>query len=454
MQHRCLITQLSIILAITIMPGCSNFGTATSGTIDTRQDFTVAPELQSSPPMVVAILPFWGCTVTPEACARLRESFYSSFSTLHYKDIELPVIDAALRKAGIEPAAVHTADPVRLGTILGADALIYGEVTEYSRLFLIAYSNITVGLSAQMRSTRDGRILWAARKTLRSHAGGPFISPEGLVTNSFWAGVKIRDIERIRAAGNTTREIVKSIPNPEFQCYAGEEGAAHAAASAEIITRPEHAGMTTEKAFAQAARETPGSPVAGELSAAGLIAADRASTPKTSACNPPATAATEQAAPDTLTPGGMRPPDSAKPADTDRTSLRADASNRIEPSILTATEEPRPAVFPDDRDLRRAEESLQIAVEKQPDNHSAHCSLGFIYYQQGDFTRAIASLHTAAQLQPDHAGYHYNLGLAYMEYGLQDAAQRQWSMIPAHDPLWSTAQSMLTYVHARMIKEQ
>jgi hypothetical protein len=405
MNYRCLISQLSLIAGIIIMSGCSSFKAATGGILGTRQNFTVAPELQENPPMVVAILPFVGRVESADACETVRRNFYGSFSALNYKDIELSSVDAALSRAGIGPTDIDTVNPARLGSILGADAIVYGEVTQFSRLFLLAYSNVTVGLSAKMVRTCDGRLLWTSRKTFRSHAGGPAISPEALVSNSFWAGLKLRDVERTRAAGNATREIVKSIPNPDLHCFASRQKSDLQGTAAEGRLLMAQADMLPDKRVELAGEEEP--PPASPGSDPGH----------------------EKLIAETTGAGADPPIETANSADESHKS-RAVVAGR--------------------QDL----EDIQKTIEQQPDNDRAYCSLGFIYYREGNMDRAIEAISKATDIEPAHAGYHYNLGLAYMEQGMTDAAQKQLRMIPAEDRLWRNAQALLRYANAQSIRGQ
>ena len=55
-------------------------------------------------PRRVAILPFVNETQNPEAATLMRRLFFNFFSSLNYRDIEMPEIDGPLERAGLMAA--------------------------------------------------------------------------------------------------------------------------------------------------------------------------------------------------------------------------------------------------------------------------------------------------------------------------------------------------------------
>ncbi|MDD5236372.1 MAG: tetratricopeptide repeat protein, partial [Candidatus Omnitrophica bacterium] len=68
-----------------------------------------------------------------------------------------------------------------------------------------------------------------------------------------------------------------------------------------------------------------------------------------------------------------------------------------------------------DKNLAKAEETLEGLIDQDPRYGSAYALLGDIYFEKGDFTKAIGLYKSAIQFNPGNPNFYNNLGLAYME---------------------------------------
>lgn len=149
-----------------------------------------------------------------KASEELRTIFFSAFSDKRYRDVELYVIDERLKLNGYDSKKeVFNASPQELGKILGADAIIYGNVTRFTDLFLIITSIKSIKLHAQMVSVRDGKILWEASRGKTDWTGNVPYTPLGLITTVIdtvrhFFGRQIEDF-----AFKLCREMTKTIPD-------------------------------------------------------------------------------------------------------------------------------------------------------------------------------------------------------------------------------------------------
>ncbi len=183
-------------------------------------DFTVSDLLKKSPPKKVAILPFINRTKKKEASKLLRRSFFNHFSSLHYKDQELFLTDQIFLEKGVVVEEKMTAqEAVRLGKVLGVDAVIRGEITDYDRLYAVVYSNVSVGMECQMFSTKDGSILWEAKHVVRHHGMGFSIDPISVAITALKNVWQIRDSKFIVLADKLARELVKTIPDSSISGF-------------------------------------------------------------------------------------------------------------------------------------------------------------------------------------------------------------------------------------------
>lgn len=72
---------------------------------------------------------------------RVRRFFFGHFSAREFEDIDIRFIDKVLQGLGIStPNDLNSFPPQELGRILGADALIYGEIVDYKNSYYMEYA--------------------------------------------------------------------------------------------------------------------------------------------------------------------------------------------------------------------------------------------------------------------------------------------------------------------------
>jgi len=187
--------------------------------------YSVSEKIKKSPPRVVAILPFENFTNNPDAALVVRRSFYGQFAPKSFIDMEISKIDSVLKENFIETASdLKNFDPREIGEMLHADALIYGRVTNYKKVWLLFYSYRTEGLSSEMIDVKTGETLWMADHKITGFGGDvpgtAFANPLGIISSltvgplkAFW-DYFFKNIEFLRIADDLGREMVKTIPEP------------------------------------------------------------------------------------------------------------------------------------------------------------------------------------------------------------------------------------------------
>ena len=99
-------------------------------------------------PKSVAILPFGNQTDQPGLEDFVRATFYSHMSPYAYRDIELQVIDRILQRNKLfDGEKLRKTKVKKLGRLLKCEAVVFGDVTEYKRLYAGIYSQMAVGVS-------------------------------------------------------------------------------------------------------------------------------------------------------------------------------------------------------------------------------------------------------------------------------------------------------------------
>ena len=110
--------------------------------------------------------------------------------------MELHKIDELLERAGLaDPELLRKTPPEKLGALLGVDAVIFGEVSDFDKYFLVMYSQVAVGAEVKMYDAKTGHFLWSGKHKVRKHEGGVSTNPVGIVATVIVTALNMRDIQ-------------------------------------------------------------------------------------------------------------------------------------------------------------------------------------------------------------------------------------------------------------------
>jgi hypothetical protein len=215
---------LTLLLLLPIFISLQSCLVATQGTIITPEirslyegDYKIDPYMKDHVPQSVAVMPFVDLSKSKEGFDTMRRGFYNHFSSLPFKDMELYRIDNLLRKAGLtDPEAISKLPPQQLGKILGVDAVVFGEISNFDKLFAVVYSQVSVGAEIKMYDTKTGNFLWSGKHIVRKHEGGISTNPIGIIATVIATAMNVRDIQLLRANDDLFRDMVKTIPVPRI----------------------------------------------------------------------------------------------------------------------------------------------------------------------------------------------------------------------------------------------
>jgi len=205
--------------------------------LDPQGKIFVSPTLRENPPRTVAVLPFSSRIGEgrvegsqelfsalskkdpdqPEAVGeRMRRAFFGQFAQLEFDHVKISRIDRTLRREGLDNWESMKSVPLqRWGELLGADAVVLGEVTHFDYYYAFLYSQLAVGLSLEMVDTRTGETLWRVYDARRDHTVRVVYDPIALVVGLFQVGFSMRPINMMRAMDEICRELVGTIPPPQ-----------------------------------------------------------------------------------------------------------------------------------------------------------------------------------------------------------------------------------------------
>ena len=174
-----------------------------------------APKAQKTGPQTIAILPFDDPANAPGLGQAVRESLYGHLSHRRFKDVELDVVDRALSDHKHGPTdRLNQQTLRRLGTRIGSDAIVVGTITEFERLYMGIYSQLSIGADITIYDSQDGRKLWSDSYVARLHDGSLPLTPLGIPLSGARTGWNLRDSQVTRAVDELTRHLAGRIPGP------------------------------------------------------------------------------------------------------------------------------------------------------------------------------------------------------------------------------------------------
>ena len=197
----------------------------------------VAHDYQGNAPLKIAVLPFtdrgsanfvvdkipltfrdhqqraiWAWT----DAQRLRRSMVGYLSEREFYVLNTIGIDAVLRSHGItDEERLEKINPQKLGTWLGADAVVYGEVVHYEAYYLALVSAWQVSVRGRIVSTHTGEQLIGFDGSRYSLNVMPALTPQDILINSAESLLQLRGVVLARSEEEVCRELVLRIPVSE-----------------------------------------------------------------------------------------------------------------------------------------------------------------------------------------------------------------------------------------------
>lgn len=181
--------------------------------------YKVSSKLKDEPPRLVAVLPFvnqTGNTAEEEEKGAeyvVRTAFVNHFTTRRYETQRTIVTDRLLQEKGfVKPEEIAKLAPAKVAEITKADAVIYGDITHFSKYYAGLYAQIAVGAHLRMVDAKSGEVLWEASDVSRAHSGGFATDPLGLVIVLASNAYALRHIEVVRSSEELFRDLVETLP--------------------------------------------------------------------------------------------------------------------------------------------------------------------------------------------------------------------------------------------------
>ena len=201
-----------VMICLILLSGCgSHLGLVKDGDDDVQR------VIVRNPPKSIAILPFGNQTDSEGINEFVRTTFYSHLCAQPYKDIELHEVDRRLKAHNVvNPGELDPKSAKRLGRILGCDAVVVGNVTEYQRLYAGLYSQMAVGAAIAVWDTRTGKRIWSDAHVTRHHEGGIPLALTDIAMIGIRSGMNLTESEEVTTVDELSRYLSRRVPIPEL----------------------------------------------------------------------------------------------------------------------------------------------------------------------------------------------------------------------------------------------
>lgn len=209
---RCKLKGFFLLLILFVMSSCNYY-----------QEFSLPEITTLFPPdrdhiKKIAILPFENLTGNEEVTTMLRKALFSNLILKNYDLIKLSQIERRLEMASYHASDINKISRSKLAEILEADALIYGTVTECTKLYTVVYSRVTVGANVEMVDASDLEVVWRINHVEYSHSGLPPLSPFSIPEKIFESKANLRG----KAIENTIYKLAKKMVETLPDCKSTE----------------------------------------------------------------------------------------------------------------------------------------------------------------------------------------------------------------------------------------
>lgn len=116
-------------------------------------------------PEKIALLPLDNQSTDLRGPELVRELLKDSLDLANFDLADNAEVDEKLKSVGIsEGGQLNAVTPQKLGELLGVDALVYGDLTEFKNANVGVYSNRTVEAELKLVDAKTGEKLWEATK--------------------------------------------------------------------------------------------------------------------------------------------------------------------------------------------------------------------------------------------------------------------------------------------------
>lgn len=186
-----------------------------AGTQEAIKETPEATISENELPRTVAIMPFQNDTKEIGLANQLRRAFANHLSAKNYIDMKLPLVDE--RIVQLEKSTgknIFDLKPQEICESVGCDGLVYGKMTDYTKVDVGVYSQIGAEAEVWMINTRTGKEVFRLKDNVRYHEGGVPLSPIGAIFTVISTAMNVRDIQHVRMINELGYKLAGKVPSP------------------------------------------------------------------------------------------------------------------------------------------------------------------------------------------------------------------------------------------------
>ena len=125
-----------------------------------------APRHGAAFPSTIALLPFENESLDLRAPEILRDLLDTYLSAANFNLTDVKEAEEKIHGIGIqEGGQLNAVTPQKLGALLGADALLYGDIETFNNANIGVYAQRTVKVSLRLVDAKTGKTLWETEKS-------------------------------------------------------------------------------------------------------------------------------------------------------------------------------------------------------------------------------------------------------------------------------------------------
>ena len=150
--------QCSILLTlIAVLSGCA-----------TQTPKVEHTAFNQEKPRSILIVPVVNDSVDVDAPNYFLSTVAMPLAEKGYYVFPVNTVKTVLEGEGLYDAnLIHSADPVKLGSMFGADSILFVTINKWDAQYVLISTTVTVGFNYRIVSGRTGEELWAAEKVMQ-----------------------------------------------------------------------------------------------------------------------------------------------------------------------------------------------------------------------------------------------------------------------------------------------
>ena len=150
---------LVVFVALGVLSGCASDPESLK-----KKGYT---EIQSESIRSILVVPVVNNTVDVDAPDYFLSTVSVPLAEHGFYVFPINLVKRVMEEEGLADAnLVHSADPIRLGELYGADAILYITIENWETVYLVVHAETTVSLNYVLKSGKTGEVLWRRRSSV------------------------------------------------------------------------------------------------------------------------------------------------------------------------------------------------------------------------------------------------------------------------------------------------